>query len=222
MTKKNNTLLRSFARRIGKGLSNEQQELLANILPIHIIDKDNPLANAPDGKKVFLEIGCGMGENIINHAASDPHSVYIGCEPYLNGIANCLKMTQQQELSNILLWPDDVDMVLPNIAENTLAGITILFPDPWHKRRHNKRRIMNETRIKMLYNILEVGGSLWFGTDISDYFQQVAELLQNFGKFELVTINAQPPHYVMTKYNQKALKEGREAQFLQAIKKAAK
>ncbi len=212
-----NKLLKSFARRVGKALSSEQQAFLANDLPNYLIDASQPLSKCAVDKKIFLEIGCGMGENLINHSIHDAESIYIGCEPYLNGIANCLRMRRQHNISNLLLWPDDVDLVLPNIPDNGLNGIIILFPDPWHKRRHNKRRIMNDMRLHSLIRILKQGGTIWFGTDIEDYFQQVQELFGSCRGLKITLEEAQPPYYVITKYNKKALSEGRKARFLKAI-----
>lgn len=215
---KDNTLLRSFARRIGKGFSPEQQSLLRDDLPEYNLNQENPLSDIPANKKIFLEIGCGMGENIINHAIHDQDNVYIGCEPYLNGVANCLKIAKRHGIKNIKLWPDDVDLVVENIPNNSLDGVTVLFPDPWHKRRHNKRRIMNEQRLQSLYRILKIDGVLYFGTDIEDYFEQVVELFEDFGDLQVIKGNGMPPHYTQTKYHHKAIQEGRVAQFVCVVK----
>lgn len=209
-----NKLLRSFARRIGKSLSAEQQKLLTEELPKLLFNAD---LFSQKTSAYFLEIGCGMGENIINQALNNKEAIYIGSEPYLNGIGNCLKLMQANQLSNIRLWPDDVDLILSQIPATSLDGAFILFPDPWHKRRHNKRRILNSTRLGLIKNTLKHGAIIWFASDITDYYNQVVKLFTADNNFEIVSNSDKifPPHYTKTKYNQKADEEGRVSHFLQ-------
>src|SRR5688572_5939806 len=107
----NSPLNRSFARRIGKNLSNTRKHLLETELKNHLFSIDQLLAISPTVNEVFLEIGFGMGEHFISLAAQNQDAFFIGAEAYLNGVANTLKMAKEHEITNFLIWPDDVDLI---------------------------------------------------------------------------------------------------------------
>lgn len=119
-----NKLNRTFARRIGKNLSSINKSVLDNDLPkvIYSLEK----LKDTEYKKIFFEIGFGMGEHFINQVESNPEHLYIGAEVYLNGVANILKKLQDYNNSNYMLWPDDLDLILVNIPEQSLDGIYII------------------------------------------------------------------------------------------------
>lgn len=218
-------LNRSFSRRIGKSLSDLQKQLLDNMLPQHLftIEKLNEKLKifAHDrtdqaNNKLFLEIGFGMGEHFVHQAKLNPDSIFIGAEVYLNGVANVLKLASQNNISNFLLWPDDLDLILNEMPECSLSGIYILFPDPWPKRKQHKKRILNKKRLEILRSKLAIGGLINFASDIDDYFDKTKELIEQDGNFEVINSNFTPHDtYIMTKYHHKALSEGRNARFLQ-------
>jgi release factor glutamine methyltransferase len=211
-----NNLNKTFARRIGKSLSDINKKLLKESLPEYLYSAEN-LTYSPFKKK-YLEIGFGMGEHFISQVNSNPESLYIGVEVYLNGVANLLKQMPYYERDNFMIWPDDIDLILDNIPGSTFDGIYILFPDPWHKRRHLKKRLLNGERLKIIANKLKPGGFLSFASDIDDYFASVLKLLEANNSFEIKTADPTIPHkgYSETKYHKKALKEGRIPQFLTA------
>ncbi|NRB10466.1 MAG: tRNA (guanosine(46)-N7)-methyltransferase TrmB [Rickettsiaceae bacterium] len=168
-----------------------------------------------------MEVGFGMGEHFADLITNNPNSLFIGVEVYLNGVANLLKMVKEKLVTNFLLWPDDLDLMLNELPDNLLDGIYILFPDPWPKRRYQKRRIINQVRLDIFKQKLKLGGFINFASDIEDYFKEVKNL---FSQGQEITINnddfsqAFDTNYKPTKYHQKALLEGREVQFLQACK----
>lgn len=207
-------LNKSFARRVGKTLSNTQKTLLENTLPHYQFNVESF-----DGSKpTFLEIGLGMGEHFINLASQNPEAKFIGFEPYLNGVANILQSAEQRKLENIKIWPDDADLVLDKLPQNSIEGIYILFPDPWPKKRHHKKRFFNEIRLKILLKLLKRNGFIIFASDIEDYFEQACEVA-NMGKLKTEIFDKAPhQEYIETKYNKKAILEGRKAKFLKITK----
>ena len=212
-------LNKSFARRIGKSLSQFQQDLLANELPKFLL---GPLCNDLTQKRYIAEIGIGMGDHFIARAAAVPDAIHIGFEPYLNGVANSLKLALEQNVTNILLWPDDVDLILDKLPDSFLDELYILFPDPWPKLRHHKRRIINAARLKLFASKLKPQGLLHFGSDIDHYFDSARSQVIGSGYFEEISASAQPPKgYIKTRYHMKAEEESRTPRFLHARKRCS-
>ncbi|HJD64972.1 MAG TPA: bifunctional peptide chain release factor N(5)-glutamine methyltransferase PrmC/tRNA (guanosine(46)-N7)-methyltransferase TrmB [Rickettsia endosymbiont of Diachasma alloeum] len=210
-------LNRSYARRIGKSLSGIQQNLLDNELPKYLFLKEKLIG---EKRQIFLEIGFGMGEHFINQAKMNPDKLFIGVEVYLNGVANVLKLAEEQNITNFLLFPNNLDFILHDVPDNRLDGIYILFPDPWLKNRQKKKRILNKERLTILQTKLKNKGSLIFASDIENYFEEVVELIKQNGNFQITNKgNYSKPHdnYIITKYHQKAINESRTPQFLKAM-----
>ena len=211
-------LNRSFARRVGKTLSTSQKELLESDLPDYSYS-NRVLLNKMAGKRVFLEIGFGMGEHFIHQASKEKDAIFIGVEAYLNGVANVLKIAKEQNIINILLWPDDLDLILNDLPAKILDGIYLLFSDPWPKRKHHKKRLFNKERLVILQDKLKEKGFLVFASDMDDYFESSKNIILNNSNFHLLTKDFSQPYdsYIITKYHQKAREAGREAKFLKAI-----
>lgn len=212
-----NKLNRTFARRIGKTLSDLNKFVLENDLPI--VSYSPEKLESTKYHKVFFEIGYGMGEHFINQLQKNPENLYIGAEVYLNGVANVLKKLQGYEGNNYLLWPDDLDAMLEKMPNNSLDGIYVLFPDPWHKRKYLKKRLFNPERVEFFKQKLKIGGFVSFASDIDDYFDAAKSILENDKEFNIIGNDFLKPHdgYVQTKYHLKAIREGRVAQFISAI-----
>ncbi|MCC8418077.1 MAG: bifunctional peptide chain release factor N(5)-glutamine methyltransferase PrmC/tRNA (guanosine(46)-N7)-methyltransferase TrmB [Rickettsia endosymbiont of Glossina mortisans submortisans] len=207
-------LNRSYARRIGKSLSGLQQNLLDNELPKYLFSKEKLI---DEKRKIFLEIGFGMGEHFINQAKMNPNALFIGVEVYLNGVANVLKLASEQNITNFLLFPNNLDFILNDLPNNSLDGIYILFPDPWIKNKQKKKRIFNKERLKILQDKLKDNGNLVFASDIENYFYEAIELIEQNGNFKSMNKNNYlKPHdnYVITKYHQKATQANRIPRFI--------
>ena len=119
-------LNKSFSRRIGKTLSTLQTNAIENLLPNLLLDPTNLPKTS-----ITAEIGIGMGEHFINMAQNNQNALHIGFEPYLNGIANALLLADKENISNIRLWPDDVDLIFTKLPDNSISKLYVLFPDPW-------------------------------------------------------------------------------------------
>ena len=114
---------------------------------------------------LFLEIGFGGGENLAAVAAARPEAGFIGAEPFINGVASLLRHIEDDGLSNIRIWDDDVRLIFDGMGDATLAGAYVLFPDPWPKRRHAARRILQPAVLDALARLIRPGGTLVLASD---------------------------------------------------------
>jgi len=114
---------------------------------------------------MFLEIGFGGGENLAAIAAARSDAAFIGAEPFINGVASLVRHIEDQRLSNIRIWDDDVRLILGRLGNGSLAGAYVLFPDPWPKRRHAARRILAPDVLNELARLIRPGGSLVLASD---------------------------------------------------------
>ncbi len=196
---------RSFARRVCRGLSATSKELFENLLPQLAVKLDSPYELIPQNSLKFLEIGFGMGDNIVKMALSHPERYFLGAEPYKNGIARVLRNIKEHNLKNLLIWPDDVSLLIPSLPDNSLNGVYILFPDPWPKKRHQKRRLVNQDFVFALSKKLTSKGTFCFASDVEDYADQVLQLLLCCKTFRASETKALDEEYFDTKYHSKAL-----------------
>lgn len=132
-------------------------------------------------KRLWLEIGFGFGDNLIENAAKNKDVFIIGCEPFQNAIAYVIAKANECELENIGICNCDARLVL-NYMHNNIERIDILFPDPWPKRRHNKRRLFNYDFLKLLTRVLQFGGMIVFATDNLEYLSEVLVVCKNFNE----------------------------------------
>lgn len=215
-------LMRSFARRVGKKLSDTKKSLLANRLPNCTPDIKNPLPTTNQYSNIILEIGFGMGEHFIHQASNAPENFFLGIEPYLNGVANVLAAEQNLSLKNIKIWPDDADLLIKHLSSNSFDIIYILFPDPWPKNKQTKRRFLNLQRLSILSDILKPQGKIHFASDNKSYVRQVESLID---KIEVLSNITQDLYtfewpYIKTRYHLKSLDEGISPEFLTIVKKS--
>ena len=120
-------------------------------------------------REVWLEIGFGGGEHLLSRAQERPDVGFIGCEPFVNGVAKLLAGIETQGLDNVRVRADDATALIEAAPEGAFSRIYLLYPDPWPKRRQQKRRFVSEANIALLARVLKPGGELRFATDIDDY-----------------------------------------------------
>jgi len=164
-----------FGRRKGHALKPRQAALFDTLLPRLALDLTQPppadlrtlFPHAPS--EVRLEIGFGGAEHLIAQAKANPQFGFIGSDAFVNAIAKALAAIDEQKLSNIRLHFGDASELIDWLPDAALARIDLLYPDPWPKRRHWKRRFIQDENLKRLARIVESGGELRFATDIADY-----------------------------------------------------
>lgn len=214
-----------FGRRKGKPLRPEQAERLTRLLPVLRIDTalppPDPLAAlfALPVSAVVLEIGFGGGERLIHEAERFPQTGFIGAEVFEAGIAKAVRGIEKIGQGNIRLHDGDAGPLLDWLPAASLARIDLLYPDPWPKRRHWKRRFVNAANLKRIARVLEPGGSFRFASDIAAY---VDWTLQHLRREPVLTWTAgtaddwrRPwPGWTGTRYEAKAIGQGRRPAYL--------
>jgi release factor glutamine methyltransferase len=215
-------LNKTFARRVGKSLATSKKQIIANQLPQRSFNAE--IHNKMFAhQEVVLEIGFGMGEHLFTQIVKHPQQIFIGAEVYINGVAKLLEQVSEYEaqeninLNNLLIWAEDVDKLLEQIPDKSLSKIYVLFPDPWPKRKHHKKRLLGEARLPIIKSKLKAGGIMVFASDIDSYFDSVISLVENDKDLDFVSKDFTNPHdsYIITKYHKKALREGRISRFMQ-------
>ena len=173
--------------------------------------------------KVSLEVGFGSGENLLNLICqSDNKSYFIGCEPYLNGLASFIGKLDVNSYKKIKLYKNDVRELLSIFPEKVLDEIFILFPDPWPKARHEKRRIVNKQNINLFLSCLKSGGKIYIATDVKNYLHAIMQLFDNTKEVEILNTNhlhLRPNNIISTRYERKALKKDKKPYYIEIKKK---
>ena len=214
--------LRSFGRRRGRKFNARQQRLLDELLPELKLPIAAPAAEANlfgTGREVWLEIGFGGGEHLIAQAVANPHVTFIGCEPFLDGVVKVLTQIEERGLKNIRLHDDDARDVVRWLPANSISRAFVLFPDPWPKTRHRKRRLVSGPTVQLLAGVMKPGAELRVATDIGDYARTILEAIAGQSAFEWAATCAadwrvQGDDWPVTRYQQKANREGRCSYFL--------
>lgn len=220
-----------WGRKQNRPLKEYQKNLLETLLPQLQISltpetKVDPTMIFPIPKEDYhLEIGFGGGEHLATRALQAPEIGFIGCEPFVNGVASLVKHIDAHSIENIRIVIDDARLLLAALPDQCVSRIYILFPDPWHKKRHNKRRIVSSETIDDLSRVLKSGGSLYLATDIMDYADWMQEILKPRREFTLEmnnrdTLTDRPTDWPSpTKYEQKGTKAGRDSNYMIYLKK---
>ncbi len=160
-----------YGRAKGKKLRAHQSDLMRGALPRLQADLDALRAGRlfPPGRELWLEIGFGGGEHLLARAGERPDVGFIGCEPFVNGVAKLLAGLEARGLDNVRVHMDDATALISAAPDAAFSRVYLLYPDPWPKRRQNKRRFVSERIVAALGRVLKPGGELRFATDIDDY-----------------------------------------------------
>ncbi len=205
--------LRSFGRLKSRPIKPRQAALVGSLLPKLSLDLSAPLelqALMPGAHETWLEIGFGGGEHLAEQAVRHPDTLLLGAEPFLNGAASALRHIEARGLSNVRLYIGDARELLAVLPDGGLARIFILFPDPWPKARHHKRRLIQPELVGELLRVLALGGRLRFATDWADYADQALERLRAPPRLVWTAKRASdwrtpPADHVATRYQVKGL-----------------
>ncbi|PQA74305.1 tRNA (guanine(46)-N(7))-methyltransferase TrmB [Brucella oryzae] len=219
-----------FGRRHGKPLRNHQKNLFEDLLPRLKIDVEKP---APQDLRtlfeakvdaVRLEIGFGGGEHLHHETGRYPQAGFIGVEPFVNGMAKMLAALDSEPRQNLRLYDEDATAVLDWLPDTSLAGIDLFYPDPWHKRRHWKRRFVSDANLDRFARVLKPGAKFRFASDIEHYVNWTLQHCRRHPAFDWQAAgpsdwNDAYESWPGTRYEAKAFREGRRAAYLTFIRR---
>jgi tRNA (guanine-N7-)-methyltransferase len=219
---------RNFYGRVrGKGLRDSQKSYLKDLEEIGLeqVDwEDNPVRAMLDlaaifgNRPVWLEVGFGGGEHMVHQAVANPGVGIIGAEPYINGVAMLLGKIRRAGASNIRVHPGDARDLMDVLPDGSIEKAFLLYPDPWPKKKHHRRRFVTPEHLEPLHRVLANGAEFRIATDIPDYVRQALEEVPKAG-FEWLAERAEDwrtpwSDWISTRYEQKALREGRVPHYL--------
>lgn len=169
-------------------------------------------------REVWLEIGFGGGEHMVHQAVQNPQAGIIGCEPFINGVAMLLGKIRAAEAQNVAVYPGDARNMFDVLPEESVSRAFLLYPDPWPKARHHRRRFVTQEHLEPLAKVLKKGAIFRVATDIPDYVRQTLEEVPRAG-FEWLAEGPEDwrrpwEDWFSTRYEQKALREGRVPHYL--------
>jgi tRNA (guanine-N7-)-methyltransferase len=203
---------------------------LADLLPRLALDLARP-PPAPLARlfprpvdEVWLEIGFGAGEHLAWQAKANPAVGLIGCEPFVNGVAQLLGRIEEEGLGNVRLHAEDALPVIDWLPAASLGRVFILFPDPWPKARHHKRRLVAPQTLARLARVMRPGAQLRLATDIGDYARASLMAFGQTQAFEWLAEGARdwrerPPDWPRTRYEAKAIDQGRKPVYLTFLRR---
>jgi len=218
-----------YGRHKGKALRPAQlrdmEELLPKLSPGPVTWEDNPdrvpldLQGLFQGSDIWLEIGFGGGEHLAHLAQTHPEIGLIGCEPYVNGVAMALGHIRKSGVQNVRVYPGDARDLFDVIPKESLSRVYLLYPDPWPKKKHHRRRFVNAEFIDPLAEKMKTGAELRVATDIEDYVRQTLEVVAQHKAFDWLAERPSDWHnpwagWISTRYEKKALREGRKPHYL--------
>jgi tRNA (guanine-N7-)-methyltransferase len=210
-----------FGRRSGKKLHGGQKAQVAELLPrveITLPDRLDPRDLFPDARRIVIEIGYGGGEHLARKAGGEPDTGFIGCEVFTGGIGKMVQAIEARGLTNVRLYTDDALKLLVTLPEASVDAVYLLYPDPWPKTRHHKRRFVSPTTLGELARVIRPGGQFHFATDIEDYANWTLAHIVREPRFAFApeapgSWHNPYPGWQPTRYEQKARREGRMLSF---------
>jgi tRNA (guanine-N7-)-methyltransferase len=217
---------RLYGRRHGKPLTAARRALVDDVLPKLMVPTPadaGTLGSAdlfdPAPDEMWMEIGFGKGEHLAWQAQQNPNVGFIGVEPFVNGLASLINEIENNDVRNVRLFDDDAALVLQSLAPGTLSRVFVLFPDPWPKSRHHKRRFIRPDNLDLISLALCEGGELRIGTDHADYGNWIVRHMHQRADFEWLAESpgdwrTRPDDWPQTRYEAKAVREGRSSIYL--------
>ncbi|MDQ0455250.1 tRNA (guanine(46)-N(7))-methyltransferase TrmB [Rhizobium paknamense] len=214
-----------FGRRKGKPLREQQVGRMADLLPLRKVDLDQPAPARLETlfpvpvERLRLEIGFGGGEHLAHRARTSPETGFIGVEPFVNSMAKLLAVIETEGLPNIRVYDDDATQLLDWLPDACLDQIDLLYPDPWPKKRHWKRRFVSEVNLQRFHRVLKPGALFCFASDIDTYVNWTLIHCRDHGGFAWEARSSADwltPYegWPSTRYEAKARREGRSSAYL--------
>lgn len=219
---------RVFGRRLGRPMGAERQEVMETLLPVLTVPESIVTQKADidfntlftKAQPVVFEIGFGNGEHLKAMMESRPDRNYIGAEPFINGMSAFLKSIRDMDHGGVRVWMDDAITLIQSFPDESLDSIYILNPDPWPKKKHNKRRIVREETLIQYYRTLKPGGALIMATDVDELAEWMVTETVNQGGFEWQANRSKDwktmpdDWFVTTRYAAKGTAAGRTETYL--------
>jgi tRNA (guanine-N7-)-methyltransferase len=216
--------LRSYGRRRGRAPSARQKALWRDLLPRVAVPSDPERLRSPDAlfrepvREVWLEIGFGGGEHLVWQAKRHPDIGFIGCEPFEDGVVKLLSAIELEGLSNVRVCAADARPLLRLLPEAGLGRVFILFPDPWPKKRHHKRRLVSPATLRELARLMRPGAELRFATDVGAYARAILQTAMANRTLRWTAAGAddwrrRTSDWPETRYERKAASEGRRCYY---------
>ena len=225
-----------YGRRKGRPLRKNKTMLISELLPKLVFtltsEGTTPKNLFKSKGPLWLEVGFGTGDHLISQFLNNPSVNFIGCEPFLGGIAGLLQHIEEHTYHHdrIKLYTQDAQSLLRGLAPETIDKIFVLFPDPWPKKRHHKRRFIQDATLQEMLRILKSTGTLTLASDHADYFLAMEKLVTNLADLKIVEhgilphsseLDLRPPFWPMTRFERKAHEANRVCRFLIIQKCAA-
>lgn len=168
---------------------------------------------------IRMEIGFGGGEHLLHEAKRFPDTGFIGVEPFVNGMAKMVTYLHEGPMGSLRLYDEDAGLVLDWLPDNSLSGIDLFYPDPWHKSRHHKRRFVSPENLVRMMRVLKSGSLFRFASDIEHYVNWTLQHVEENASFEFMATSAddwRKPYEAWpgTRYEAKAFREGRTPAYL--------
>lgn len=210
-----------FGRRSGKKLHGGQKAMVDETLPeleIALTDHLDPQTLFPQAKRLVIEIGYGGGEHLARKAEEESETGFIGCEVFTGGIGKMVQAAIAKNLRNVRLFTDDALKLLVTLPDASIDAVYLLYPDPWPKTRHHKRRFVSPVTLKELARVIKPGGKFHFASDIEDYADWTLAHIVREPEFSFApeapgSWHTPYPGWQPTRYEQKARREGRMISF---------
>jgi tRNA (guanine-N7-)-methyltransferase len=221
-----------YGRRVGRPLRPHRQALVDNLLPlVEIVAPASRELIVPEAQfsvpydAYWLEIGFGAGEHLTWQAQANANVGFIGCEPYLNGVARLLADMDESKLANVRIFRDDARFLLARLPDASISRIFVLFPDPWPKKRHHKRRLIGPRVLPDLARVLRDGAELRVATDDPGYMGWILQHVLGGRDFDWLARRPsdwrkRPADWPATRYEQKARSAGRRGAFFRFVRRS--
>lgn len=209
-------VLCTYGRRQGRPIKSSSKILIEQFLPTIQIQLEDDATNIDpssffeDKKPVVMEVGFGGGEHLYELAKHHPDINFIGCEPYIPGISSLLHHIKDENMENIRVYTGNALILLNALEDQSLSKLYLMFPDPWRKKRHHKRRFIQHDILELLHRKFVKSGTLHGATDHENYQQWIFKHLEESPLFsQLVWTFDKPESWPNTRYESKALAQGR-------------
>lgn len=221
MDTKHTQMIRTYGRRQGRPIKSSKQKLFEELLPTLAIDLVegkhllDPKMYFNQQLDIWMEVGFGGGEHLASLAQQNPSVNFIGCEPFLNGVSSLLGHIDEHAIKNIRIYQGNAVDLIKTLALESLSRFYLMFADPWPKKRHNKRRFVQPEILDIVISRLKIGAQLRLATDHEDYQVWMLKHLQTRPDLqEVLNTFDKPNNWPDTRYESKALEEGRKPLYL--------